>query len=257
ALQPDGKIVAAGYFYNGADIDIALVRYDVNGSLDTTFDTDGVVTTTISSGGSDYAYAIALQPDGKILIAGLSDTTGNYSFTIVRYNTNGSLDTAFDTDGVVTTTIGSSNAESYTMALQPDGKIVIAGYSYSGVSDIFTLARYNTNGALDTTFDTDGIVTTTIGILSYARAIAVQADGKIVVAGYAYNGLYDDSTLARYNTNGTLDTGFDTDGIITTTIGSSYSYAKAVAVQADGKIVAAGYAENGVNAGFAVARYWR
>ena len=243
-LQADGKIVAAGSTWNGVNYNFALVRYNMDGSLDTTFDTDGVVTTTIGSG-NDEANAIVLQADGKIVAAG-----SNYDFALARYNTNGSLDTTFDIDGVVTTNIGSSVDIIYDIALQPDGKIVAAGFANNGISDNIALARYNTNGSLDTTFDTDGVVTTTlIASSSDANAIALQSDGKIVVAGIAYGP--SSFVLARYNTNGSLDTTFDTDGVVITDIGSNDDIAYTIALQTDGKIVVAGYA----SVSFALARY--
>ncbi|MCG3117199.1 MAG: hypothetical protein LLH30_16135, partial [Candidatus Manganitrophus sp. SA1] len=115
----------------------------------------------------------------------------------------------------------------------------------------FNLTRYNTDGSLDTTFDTDGIVTTVLGTGSFAFDVAIQSDGKIVVAGYANNGPSAQThfNLTRYNTDGSLDTTFDTDGIVTTVLGTN-SFAQAMAIQSDGKIVVAGYANNGPSAQF-------
>jgi uncharacterized delta-60 repeat protein len=116
--------------------------------------------------------------------------------------------------------------------------------------------RYNTDGSLDTSFDTDGKVITAIGSIdSYANSIAVQSDGKIVAAGFSLDGARYNFAVVRYNTDGSLDTSFDTDGIVTTTIGSGGSYAYSIAVQSDGKIVAAGSSDDGVKNNFAVVRY--
>jgi uncharacterized delta-60 repeat protein len=255
AIQADGKIVAAGYSHNGSDADFALARYNSDGSLDTGFGTGGKVTTAIGAG-SDGAYAIAIQSDGKIVAAGYSHNGSNEDFALARYNTDGSLDTDFGTGGKVTTAIGSSYDYALAIAIQVDGKIVAAGYSDIGSNNAdFALARYNTDGSLDTSFDTDGKVTTAIGSgHDEAYAIAIQSDGKIVVAGDSSNGSDNDFALARYNTNGSLDTSFDTDGQVTTAIGSSTDIAKAIAIQSDGKIVAAGRSDNG-DSGFALARY--
>jgi len=253
-LQSDGKIVAAGYSFNGSNDDFAVVRYNTNGSLDTTFDTDGIVTTAIGSG-TDTAYSVVLQSDGKIVVAGRSSNGSNYDFAVVRYNTNGSLDTTFDTDGIVTTAIGSGTDIAYSVVLQSDGKIVAAGYSRIGSNNDFAVVRYNTNGSLDTTFDTDGIVTTAIGSgTDIAYSVVLQSDGKIVAAGHARFG-NDDFAVVRYNTNGLLDTTFSGDGIVTTAIGSGTDGAYSVKLQSDGKIVAAGYSNNGINNDFAVVRY--
>jgi uncharacterized delta-60 repeat protein len=168
----------------------------------------------------------------------------------------GDLDTSFDTDGKVTTDFGASSDSASSIALQSDGKIVVAGYSYNGSNYDFAVVRYNTNGSLDTSFDTDGKVTTDFGAQSdYAKSVALQSDGKIVVAGYSYNGSNYDFAVVRYNTNGSLDTSFDTDGKVTTDFGASSDYAESVALQSDGKIVVAGTSYNGSNYDFAVVRY--
>jgi uncharacterized delta-60 repeat protein len=255
ALQSDGKIVAAGYSFNGSNFDFAVVRYNTDGSLDTTFDTDGKVTTAVGLS-DDVAYSVVLQSDGKIVAAGYSDNGSNYDFAVVRYNTNGSLDTTFDTDGKVTTAIGSGTEAAYSVVLQSDGKIVAAGYSRIGSNDDFAVVRYNTDGSLDTTFDTDGKVTTAIGSgTELARSVVLQSDGKIVAAGYSDNGSNNDFAVVRYNTDGSLDTTFDTDGKVTTAVGLSNDVAWSVVLQSDGKIVAAGYSDNGSNFDFAVVRY--
>ncbi len=198
AIQSDGKIVAAGRAYNGSNDDFALARYNSDGSLDTSFDSDGKVTTAIGVL-SDGAYAIAIQSDGKIVVAGYANNGSNDDFALARYNTNGSLDATFGSGGKVTTPILSSTDQAYAVASQSDGKIVVAGRAYNGSNDDFALARYNSNGSLDTSFDTDGKLSTVIGNGNdYVRAMRLQSDGKIVVAGYANTGTNDDFTLARY-----------------------------------------------------------
>jgi uncharacterized delta-60 repeat protein/uncharacterized repeat protein (TIGR01451 family) len=175
AVQPDGKIVAGG----GSSEGFALARYNTDGSLDTTFDGDGKVTTSIGAGVGS-GNSLTLQPDGKIVIAGLSGLSIYFSdFALARYNTDGSLDTTFDGDGKVTTTINSSLSEAHSLVLQPDGKIVAAGASGSS----FALARYNSDGSLDPTFDDEGTLTTPIGNSASAKAVALQVDGKIVASG--------------------------------------------------------------------------
>jgi len=156
-----------------------------DGDLDTSFDSDGKVTTNF--GGSDAAYAVAVQPDGKIVVGGYPHNGSNYDFGVARYNSNGSLDTTFHSDGIVTTPIGSGNDLGYGIAIQSDGKIVVAGLSHNGSNYDFAVVRYNTDGTLDTTFHSDGIVTTPIGSGDDGGCgIAIQSDGKIVVAGYSY-----------------------------------------------------------------------
>jgi uncharacterized delta-60 repeat protein len=224
------------------------------GDLDTSFDSDGKVTTDI--GGIDNrARSVAIQSDGKIVAAGYSNPGSNYDFTLARYNTDGTLDTNFDSDGKVTTAIGSGTDQAFSVAIQSDGKIVAAGYSNNGSNDDFALVRYNTDGSLDTSFDSDGKVTTAIGGSDdRAHSVAIQSDGKIVVAGHSDNGSNEDFALVRYNTDGTLDTSFDSDGKVTTAIGSASDFARSVAIQSDGKIVAAGRS-TGSNDDFALVRY--
>ena len=256
-LQSDGKIIAAGYSHNGSNGDYALVRYNTDGSLDTTFDTDGKVTTAFDNG-NDFARAVVLQTDGKIVAVGDSaNNAGNRNFSIVRYSADGSLDTSFDTDGKVTTAIGLGADVANSAILQSDGKIIAAGYYDNGINgNDFVLVRYNTNGSLDTSFDTDGKVSTTFGTGSdIAASVILQSDGKIIAAGYSNNGSNIDFALVRYNSDGSLDTSFDTDGKLTTAVGSGNEGIYSVILQSDGKIIAAGYSHNGSNNDFALVRY--
>jgi uncharacterized delta-60 repeat protein len=255
AIQNDGKIVVAGYSNNGSDYDFAIVRYNADGSLDNTFDSDGKVTTAIGSS-DDYGKSVAIQSDGKIVVAGDSYNGSNYDFALVRYNTDGSLDNTFDSDGKVTTPIGSGNDEGYSLAIQSDGKIVVSGYVTIGSYTDFAVVRYNTDGSLDNTFDNDGIVTTDfVNGYDYGNSAVIQSDGKIVVAGFSNTGSNNDFALIRYNTDGSLDITFYNDGKVTTAIGTSYDIGSSAAIQSDGKIVVAGYSNNGSNDDFALVRY--
>jgi len=133
---------------------------------------------------------------------------------------SGSLDSSFGSDGKVITVFGTSNESANSIAIQSNGKIVVAGSSSNGTNNEFTVARYNTDGSLDSSFHSDGKVTTTIGSNAEAYSVAIQSDGKIVVAGNAIIGGRDEIAVARYNTDGSLDSSFDSDGV-TTTIGSN------------------------------------
>ena len=246
AIQSDGKIVAAGVAKIANVQKFALVRYNTDGSFDNTFGTGGIVTTSIPGSGADGAGAVAIQGDGKILAAGFTFNT-TMDFALIRYNTNGTLDNTFSSDGIVTTPIGAGNEGPSAMAIQADGKIILAG-SASGTVSSFGLARYNTDGSLDNTFDTDGILTTAFGTTaSGIGAIALQTDGKIVAAGNGGTGGHNHA-MARYNTDGSLDNTFDTDGKLTSAVGSD----KGVALQSDGKIVVTVVAPNNV---FGLVRY--
>ncbi len=255
-VQSDGKILVAGYSWNNTDGSFALVRYNSNGSLDTSFSGDGKVTTAM---GFPYSYgnSVTLQADGKILLAGISDYGGNGGIALVRYNSDGSLDTGFSGDGKVTTAVG-LYSEGNSVIIQADGKILVAGISNTniyGTNERIALVRYNSDGSLDTGFSDDGKVTTAVGSQGFGKSVALQADGKILVAGYSWNGSNPDFALVRYNRNGSLDTSFSGDGKVTTAIGLD-DYGYAVAVQADGKILVAGSSNDGVrNVYFALVRY--
>ncbi len=250
AIQSDGKIVLAGNAIIGGRDEIAVARYNTDGSLDSSFDSDGKVTTTI--GEADYATSVVVQSDGKIVVAGSSATGGDSNFALIRFNTDGSLDSSFDP---AVTPIGSANDEAYSVAIQSNGKIVVAGYSDNGAQRVFAVARYNTDGSLDSSFNSDGKVTTAIGSDDLAKSVAIQSDGKIVVAGSSSNGSDNDFALIRYNTDGSLDSSFASDGKVITVFGSSGEFANSVALQSDGKIVVAGSSDNGAQRVFAVARY--
>jgi len=256
-IQQDGKIVVAGYFFSGFSTDFAVVRYNTNGTLDNTFSSDGTITTDIA-GHNDEGYEVVIQQDGKIVVAGYSYNGSNYDFAVVRYKTDGTLDNTFSSDGIVTTDIGGDDDIAYSVT-QQDGKIVLAGYSHNDYSESndFAVVRYNTDGTLD------GIVTTDIAAYNddigddIGYSVAVQ-DGKIVVAGYSYYSYKTHFTVVRYNTNGTLDNTFSSDGIVTTDIGSyNLNEAHSIAIQRDGKIVVAGAVGSsfGPNDGYVVVRY--
>ncbi len=168
----------------------------------------------------------------------------------------GDLDLSFGGGGKVTTAIGTGGDFGYSVIQQADGKLVVAGSSWNGSNADVALVRYNADGPLDTGFDGDGKVTTAIGGSDdVGYSVIQQADGKLVVAGTSYNGSNVDFALVRYNADGSLDTGFDGDGIVTTAIGGSYDAGNSVIQQADGKLVVAGHSSNGNNYDVALVRY--
>ncbi|MES2835964.1 MAG: T9SS type A sorting domain-containing protein [Bacteroidota bacterium] len=251
AVQSDGKIIVAGYSFNGSNNDFALARYNKNGTLDITFSGDGKVTTDFSNN-DDFGNSVAMQADGKIVVAGYSTGTTS-DFALSRYNTDGTLDNTFSIDGKLTTDFSNTDDKAYSIAIQADSKIVVVGYSVDSSSD-FAIARYNTNGTLDNTFSLDGINTTDFFYGDdKSFSVAIQSDGNIVVAGYGTK-TNSDFAVARYNANGMLDNSFSEDGKTTTDITTSTDIGKSVAIQNDGKIVVGGY---GFNTTFdiALARY--
>jgi uncharacterized delta-60 repeat protein len=256
ALQRDGKIIAVGNSATGTTLLSALARYNADGSLDPSFGAGGRVTTAFGIGES-RAEAVALQPDGKIVVIGfVRPSVAKYSFALARYNPDGSPDPSFGAGGKVTTAIQSDD-EAYAVALEPNGKIVVGGESSDYLTREFALVRYNPDGSLDTGFGAGGKVTTPIGSGGGARGLALQPDGEIVVVGYCGVGSQSAFAVARYNGNGTLDPSFGTGGKVTTAIGSTDDEASAIALQPDGEIVAAGYSDNGLHKVFALVRYDR
>ena len=254
-IQPDGKIIVAGHSLNGLVYHFALVRYNSNGSLDTSFDGDGIVTTAFGLYDS-FANAVVIQADGKIVAAGSSYNGTNFDFAIVRYLSTGSLDAGFDGDGKLTTAVLGDDDAVNAVAIQTDNQIVAIGYASTGLANRFAAARYNSNGSLDTTFDTDGKIITSIGSIDDgASDVVLQTDGKIVLAGFAHNGTTYDIALARYASNGLLDTTFDSDGLVTTPVLAGNSFAHTISLQSDGKLVVAGAVDNGVDYDLALARY--
>ena len=235
------------------------------GSLDLTFDGDGIAVTEVFEGpGAEQAHAVAVQPDGRIVAAGFSESGAGRRFAVVRHRVDGSLDTSFDGDGSVTTSIGGTRDEGSALALQADGKIIVAGTSYVDGVPRFAVVRYRVDGSLDTSFDGDGIATTSIGGHSFAGAVALQDDGRIVVAGSAsLPGTTGGGwvTLARYHPDGSLDTGFGGDaeswtpsGTFVTPVGNT-STAHAAAIGIDGSIVVAGSMRGGSTTDIVVVRY--
>ncbi len=260
-IQPDGKIIAAGYATENYLHVFALVRYNEDGSLDNTFGSNGIVTTAVGKS-DDKIFSIAIQQDGKVIAAGTSyeNNQGIYAFALARYNTDGSLDNTFGTNGIDTLYLEVSNNplqndEAKSVAIQGDGKIVIGGYSGNAKTD-FSMVRFNVDGSTDNSFGLKGVVLTPIGTgWDVVSSVAIQGNGKIVAAGYTETGYYlYGFALARYNTDGSLDNTFGTNGIVTTAIENS-SQVNSVAIQSDGKIVVSGWSNDGSHTYFALARY--
>jgi len=202
AVQTDDKILVAGYTGVGFAKEFCVVRFKADGSLDNSFSTDGIVIPDVGTI-DDRAYAIAIQGDQKIVVAGSSYGDTGYDFAVVRLLADGSLDTDFGDNGYAVEMIGPFFDDGMDMILQPDGKILVTGEAAQAATDAdFGLARFNTDGSLDNTFSQDGKVITIIGSGTsedVAHAIALQPDGKIVIAGEAQNNAGNlDFALARY-----------------------------------------------------------
>jgi len=268
ALQSDGKIIAAGTFFvdfdpgESSDTDFALARYNPDGTPDATFGVGGQVTTDFV-GFEDDAFSVLIQPDGKIVAVGsANDPATFYDFAAARYLSNGTIDTTFGVAGKVHTDFGDQNFDrARSAALQPDGRIVAAGFaiSHGGGVQNFAVARYTSSGVLDTTFSRDGKTQIDFGnCCQSATKVLLQSDGKIITVGGSNGESSDDDfLLARLNPRGSIDATFGVGGQVRTSFGDLNGGANGAAFQADGKIVAVGFQANfnSQRANFALARY--
>lgn len=240
ALQPDGKIVVVG--------SLSITRFNADGTLDTSFGGDGEVEHLFASGSADSLLAVAIQADGRIVVAGTAGNFNNGDFALARYKADGTLDAAFGADGKVYTDFAAQDDKAYAITLDASNRILVAGVATwqngTALNSDFALARYSSDGKLDDTFGIGGKVRTQIaGPVNLAYAMAQQADGKIVLAGRTARTLTSDGEygVARYNADGTLDVTFDADGATSLAIGRGrLEEAHAVSVQGDGKIVVTG-----------------
>jgi uncharacterized delta-60 repeat protein len=239
------------------------------GQLDVAFGVDGQRTTDLG-GTYDWGYATAVQPDGRILAAGVTNSRGTYDFVVTRYLAGGALDPSFGDSGVAITDFGGSKDWAYALALQPDGRIVVAGVSDRSGSQDFALARYDSTGHLDPSFGNGGLVLTPVRPLTtdIVHGLAIQPDGKIVAAGVTYDDTvslrpHGNFMVARYTPQGQLDPAFGVGGVTTTNFeGESYDEPYAVVLQPDGRIVLGGVSNTGGGIGrimgadnLALARY--
>lgn len=258
AIQISGKIVVSGYSSDGANTGISHVRYNTNGTLDTTFGTGGIVITKFSQSPDVEAWAMELDGNDKIVTTGMIfdvDLNDN-KIVVVRFNANGNLDTTFGTDGIVKTSVGNNDDFGNAVAIQPDNKIVVAGTSNLNA----IVARYDINGLLDSTFGTGGILITDFGTnQNEAYGITIQNDEKILVVGVSgpnaqnTNGNFG---IVRYNPDGIIDNTFGINGKVITDVSNGHNdVAFSVKEQSDGKIVVSGVSYNGSFYNISMARY--
>lgn len=262
-VQPGGGIVVAGTAQiAGRGYDFALARYQtadsppLAGDLDPSFDVDGKVTTKLPDFSStELGQAAAVQADGKVVVVGGSGS----DFVVARYHAQGGLDHSFGVQGKVSTDFAGDYDDARAVAIQADGKIVVAGFVGSGTDQDIGVARYLSDGSLDMGFGRNGRSTVNTGTSELGFGIALQPDGKIVVVGRSYpgGGTSGDFAVVRFNSDGTPDPDFGTDGAVTTDFPGSGSYedARDVAIQADGKIVVVGSTNSGGTTDMAVVRY--
>ena len=258
AIDGSDKIVAGGYSNDGSHNNFTLARYNTDGAPDLDFGTEsGVETSTISSGDNQIA-SIAIASSGTILTGGSSFDGSYLNFTLARYTARGHLDNSFGTHGtgVETSTIGSDNSHIQSIAIDNQSRILAGGYDTEGSHRNFALARYSPNGSLDKTFAKSGVETSSIcDGFSLIGSIAIDRSGKILAGGYSSIGSHDNFTLARYNTDGGLDTTFGTNGVERTTIGTGDNLILNIKMDSSGRIVAGGFSTELSRVDFALARY--
>ena len=272
-IQPDGKLVAGGYALRGS-FDFAIARYLPDGALDRGFGQGGFAMTDFFNG-MDQVRSLAVEPDGKIVAAGFALRGGKFQFAMARYLPDGRPDAGFGDLGKMTTPFPDGDAQGFALVLQPDGRLVIAGGAVIAAKPVavprpplpgersddpkgaFALARYLADGTLDTTFGVDGKLTLRFdeGAAAGASALILERDGKLVAAGFRHDGKRFEFALARFLSTGTLDPSFGNNGKLTTGFGGADAQALALAVQPDGKLVAAGLVLNGERSEFALTRH--
>ncbi|GAB3303838.1 hypothetical protein GCM10027451_09130 [Geodermatophilus aquaeductus] len=267
AVAPDGSVLVAGIVDHRGSTgeDFAVRRYDRDGVPDAGFGSGGVVTTDFA-GGSDRAYAVAVGPDGSVVVAGHAAGPSGSDLALARYTPSGAPDPAFDGDGRVTTDFAGGADLGLALALQADGAPVVAGRvsDSRGFREDVGVVRYRVDGAPDPTFGEEGRATVRFAGSSTATAVTLDDQGRVLVAGHAQGGFSatrNDFALARLDAAGVPDVSFDGDGLVTTDFGgpppasAHDEYARGVVVQPDGRIVAVGVAELDTGGDVAVSRY--
>ncbi len=246
-LQTDNKLLTATLADAGGDrASLVITRFTTGGVVDSSFASAGVATVSVNTDKLSTVHAMLRQnSDNKIVVTGRSVS----AFATTRLTSAGSIDSGFGTGGTVKTTIGGDD-EAYAIAQQTDGKLVVVGAADDGADSDFAIVRYTNGGAPDPLFSGDGIATVDFGGNDVARAVAIDSNGSIVVAG-ASTGSKSNIAIARLTSNGSPDATFGSGGKVTTSITARDDVAYAVLVQTDNRIVIAGEADEG----FVVARY--
>ena len=241
-VQDDGKIIVVGGYNNGGN-DSIIIRYNADGTLDNTFSGDGMQEVDVSASGSDWFEDVVIQADGKIVAVGYGTFSGDEQIFAVRFNDDGSLDNTFGTSGQTILPMDVSDERAMAVALQSDGKVIIGGRSNNGADTDFALRRLNTDGTLDTTFGTLGIVAVDVSASGETgNAIYVGSGDEIFLAGSTNASGDNDSTVVKFDADGNLDASFGTGGVFTVAAGVPFETLYDLTVQSDGKIVAVGEA---------------
>jgi uncharacterized delta-60 repeat protein len=255
ARQPDGKLVVVGWYDNGSDLDIAVVRYQSTGYFDPSFSSDGLL--TVDLGGDELAHAVALQPDGKILIAGTKQTSTGSWFLLKRYLSNGSSDLQFGDNGTVLHSLdGGLLNDAWDVALKADGRIVVCGTAGPSGTPRPAIACFQANGSPDVTFggtNEGHIVDNAPGSEGGFYSLAIEAGDTIVCAGYS-KAATEDFLIARYAPNGQRWPDFGYNGWAIPQLGDGDARARSIELQPDQRILVGGTVTLNGNKGIGIAR---
>ena len=253
AIDSANRIIVAGERVLSGVSDFALVRYNIDGTLDTAFSAGGIEITDL--GANDRGRSVVVDNNGKIVLGGDSIVSDS-DFAIARYNNNGTPDTSFNGNGSVITDFDNNRGEpAMDIAIDLNGKIIAAGFAHNGVNYDFAVVRYNTNGSLDFSFNSNGIVTTDLGGDDRISGVAIDSSGKILVVGRTGSSSDYDIAIVRYNVDGTIDLSFGTNGIVNLSLGGNDDRARELAFDSNGKIVVVGRSNASGNFDFVVMRY--
>ncbi len=253
-LQPDGKIVVTGVASNGSNDDMVTLRYTAAGALDTTFGTGGKVIEALGTA-EDAGNSVDVLTNGRIVVGGHTFDGAFDDAVIIRYDAAGARDGSFGSGGLARLDIGSGHDRLLAIAAQSDGRIVGGGSSSNGTNDDFAVLRVDSAGVLDPTFSDDGWIRTPVNVTDVINGLDLMGDGRIVVAGATDDGTTTDVAVARYETDGRLDTSFSDDGVDRAALATGHDQARGAIVGADGAIIAIGYRHNGSDWDFVARRY--
>jgi uncharacterized delta-60 repeat protein len=257
-ILSNGKILIAGNdaYTIGTSFsgNFMLVRLNSNGTLDTTFGTNGISNLGSTTADQESLYKIDVQPDGKIVAAGTINNGSDLDIVIYRYNSNGIFDTTFNGNG--STTFASSGSDRpYGLAIQNDGKILVSG----DLNDTVKMARFTSSGAIDTSFNSNGVVDVSANDMTYGNSLKLTNDQKIILSGaLALSDIDSDFSTLKFNSNGTLDTNFANSGKLTTDFFSNYDEATSILITSDNKLIVCGsiFSANNNSFDFGLAKYY-
>ncbi len=263
-----GRILVTGYSDSSTDSDMVIWRYNNNGTLDTTFGNGGIVVNDNAAGGgrSDIGNSITVDSSGRILVTGYSDSSTDSDMVIWRYNNNGTLDTTFGNGGIVVhdnAAGGNDDDRGNSIIIDSSGRILVTGDSGSDTAAYdMVIWRYNADGTLDTTFGNGGVVVHNSAAegdsFDRGNSIAIDSNGRILVAGYSYSSTDSDMVIWRYNTDGTLDSTFGIDGIVvydSASGGDSHDSGNCIKIDSNGRILVTGVSESSADLEMTIWRY--